>query len=420
MTEKLRTTASPRWGTALLIAAAPVLVAGSLAWVFPREAAAFAGPRTLPILSLVSLLVALGLAIEWRVLGGLLLVLAITLVIGWNPSSSTSTTHFAGACLGLLAMLTIGRMADTPGRLKLAMMAFLGAGTAVLLLGLAGTSAATRTSQVVTLPSKLPTLQLGLVGLEASGSTNPNALAAAALLVAPLGIFALLLRTGEKTDWLGLLPIALASVVTAAMTLAFCRSRSAWIAVWLILVGLLVGGMRSWLSRVVVCVLVVAPLVVATSSVMVLSQEEFQKAAGNWWSSTRSRVPIMTQGLERLKEAPWFGIGLNEFRATYNTEAGDVAHAHNIFLQTALDVGAVGSAAYWGVLTFLLVLAAQAARGLSKGSRSAAIGSAVSIMAVTLFGLLDAVPIGSKIGMFQWMAGGLILAARRTQFVATP
>jgi hypothetical protein len=402
MTEKLRTTASPRWGTALLIAAAPVLVAGSLAWVFPREAAAFAGPRTLPILSLVSLLVALGLAIEWRVLGGLLLVLAITLVIGWNPSSSTSTTHFAGACLGLLAMLTIGRMADTPGRLKLAMMAFLGAGTAVLLLGLAGTSAATRTSQVVTLPSKLPTLQLGLVGLEASGSTNPNALAAAALLVAPLGIFALLLRTGEKTDWLGLLPIALASVVTAAMTLAFCRSRSAWIAVWLILVGLLVGGMRSWLSRVV------------------LSQEEFQKAAGNWWSSTRSRVPIMTQGLERLKEAPWFGIGLNEFRATYNTEAGDVAHAHNIFLQTALDVGAVGSAAYWGVLTFLLVLAAQAARGLSKGSRSAAIGSAVSIMAVTLFGLLDAVPIGSKIGMFQWMAGGLILAARRTQFVATP
>jgi hypothetical protein len=37
-------------------------------------------------------------------------------------------------------------------------------------------------------------------------------------------------------------------------------------------------------------------------------------------------------------------------------------------------------------------------------------------MAVSLFGLGDAVSLGAKIGLFQWMASGLILTAWRLQY----
>ena len=325
------------WVTAILVTAAALLVAGSVAWVFPHETAAVAGPRLLPVLSLISLLMALGLATEWHVLGGLILVLAVTLVLGLNQSSITSTTHFAGACLGLLAMLTIGRTAGTPGRLRLAMMAFLGAGIVVLLLGLAGASYGA---------GEVPTLRLGLAGLPVGGGVNTNALAATVLLVAPLGVSVLILRTREKADWLTLLPIATTLVVIGVVTLVACRSLSAGMAVWLILVGFLVRGMSSRRFRIVTSAIVVAPVLIASGSTLFQSEETLSRAASGWSRSARSRIPIMTHGLERWTESPWFGIGLNEFRSTYagatddtlpverKDEGRDVAHAHNIFLQT--------------------------------------------------------------------------------------
>jgi O-antigen ligase len=300
------------------------------------------------------------------------------------------------------------------------MMAFLGAGIVVLLLGLAGASYGA---------GEVPTLRLGLAGLPVGGGVNTNALAATVLLVAPLGVSVLILRTREKADWLTLLPIATTLVVIGVVTLVACRSLSAGMAVWLILIGFLVRGMSSRRFRIVTSAIVVAPVLIASGSMLFQSEETVSRAASGWSRSARSRIPIMTHGLERWTESPWFGIGLNEFRSTYEgatddtlpverkDEGRDVAHAHNIFLQTALDVGAVGSAAYWGVLAFLLVQAGQAARGLSNECRSAAVGSAVSLVAVTLFGTLDAVPLGSKIGMFQWMASGLILAAWRARFI---
>jgi len=410
-----------KWRTALLVLAGLVLVAGSFAWVFPRETAGVAGQHALPTLSLCALFLALALAAEWRLLRGLLAVLAITLVLGWNRSSTTSTSHFAGACLGFLVMLTIGRAFGTPRRLRFAMLAFLSGGMLALLLGLAGSSVRTETLMGSRLPVNVPAIKLRLAGLSSRGDVNPNALAAAVLLVAPLGVTVLVLRTGEKIDWLGLMPVAFTVVVTSAVILVICASRSAWIAIWLILVGLLVRGMRSWLCRIVTGAIVVAPLFVAASSVLFLSQEAFLQQASNLWTSAGNRAEIITQGVDRWRASPWLGIGVNEFRSVYRPKsaATDIVHAHNIFLQTALDVGAAGSAAYWGLLALLLVRATQAARGPSRAGRSAAVGSALCLVAISLFGLSDAVALGSKMGIFQWMAGGLVLAAWRVQSGST-
>jgi putative inorganic carbon (HCO3(-)) transporter len=412
------------WEKALLFLTAPVLVVGCFAWVFPREATSIAGSWALPTLSLIGLVLAIGLAAQGLLLRGLLVVLAITMVLGWNHSSPTSTSHFAGACIGCLLMVAIGRSASTPRRLTLAMMTFLCGGMVVLLVGLAGASVRSGTLLESLLPIKLLPMKLGLAGLASDGDVNPNALAAAALLVVPLAVSVLVLRTRGKAGW-GLLSTGFAVVVTGAVTLTVSHSRSAWIDIWLVLVGLLVLGMRSWLARVFIGAVVVAPLFLATGSLLFLSKEAVMRDAGNYWTSAKGRAQITNQAFERWKQSPWLGLGLNEFRNVYKPRDGDIpqnadiVHAHNIVLQTALDIGVLGSAAYWGVLIFLLVRARQAATGLSALASSAAVGSACSIITGTLFGLSDAVPLGSKIGTLQWMAGGLILAAWQVQLKLT-
>jgi O-antigen ligase len=252
---------------------------------------------------------------------------------------------------------------------------------------------------------------------------NPNALAAAALLVLPVGVAALMFARRDRVDWWTLLPAGLAVVVIGTLILVVTRSRTALIAVWLIALGLLVQGMPSRWQRLIAGMVVLAPLVVLTARLsVVITVDQAYLDAYNGWLSARGRTQILSQGLDRWKQSPWTGIGLNEFRHVYVPRPGDVpqekdiAHSHNIFLQTALDIGVIGSAAYWGVLAFLWAGASQAARGTSAIGRAAAIGGAFCLITATLFGLTDAVPLGSKVGTFQWMACGLILAAWQIQF----
>lgn len=406
----------PSWLRAVTVL---VLAAGLVAWVFPREAGAAVGAWFLPALSIAAVLIALRLAATaWRLLAVPVGGLAVLLFIGWNPASATSTSHLAGVCLGLLAMGVTAHEAAAPGRLRLAAAGVLAAGTATVLLGLAGAgSALARLGSVV--PVTLPTQPLGLAGLPRGGEVNENALAAAALLVAPLGIAIMLSRVGSRLDSLALKALALTTVAGAAVALAVSHSRSAWMAVWLTLVGLLVYGVRSRVIRAVAGAALVAPLLALLVLALSMNQRAVQDAAVSAWSSMHSRGPIITQGWERLRESPWVGIGLNEFRAVYYPREQPVPHAHNIVLQTALDVGVVGSAAYWGLLAMLLLRARQATTTAAPLAAAVAAGSAAALVASTLFGVVDAVPLGAKIGLFQWVAAGLILAAWRMPATAS-
>lgn len=396
-----------------------ILVAGTLAWVFPREATGFVGPWCLPALSVASVFLALLMVIEWPLLRVLVMALVVPLVLGWNQVSPTSTSHFAGTGLGLLTLVTIPNAVTTPARLRAALFVFLAAAVAVLLVGLAGTESRAETFVDPLLPAALSHVPLGLAGLE-GGVVNPNALAAVALLVTPLGFAVLAIGTSERTDRYCLVPLSVLLVVTSALSLLVSNSRTAWVALWLLAVGFLVRGPRRQGTRVLLGMLVVGPLVLAWTAAVLLDRDGFLLTAGDVWQSVQDRAYIMGQGAEKLREAPWFGIGLNEYRTVHVPLPSAAAHAHNIFLQTALDVGIVGSVAYWGLLIFLLARANEAAQTAFNLGRIAAVGSALALVAVTLFGLTDAVVLGAKVGLFQWQAAGLILAAWRLRAVETP
>ena len=147
-------------------------------------------------------------------------------------------------------------------------------------------------------------------------------------------------------------------------------------------------------------------------------------------STLNVRFDIWRHALAGVADFPFTGMGLGTFRALVRPLYGlasvasyyDIAHAHNIFLQTALDLGLPGLVA---LLAIYLAAAAQIARLWQRGSRGAAssddphampwralaLGFTASLVAQTVYSQLDAVTLGSKPNLLFWALIALVLAA---------
>jgi putative inorganic carbon (HCO3(-)) transporter len=133
---------------------------------------------------------------------------------------------------------------------------------------------------------------------------------------------------------------------------------------------------------------------------------------------------IWDQALQALRPSPWLGIGLDYFRnggyalvlAPPNQMVG-TPHAHNIFLQTALDLGVAGLVVYVTLIGWVLRRALDLFRatGGDRWVRYVGVGAGLSVISVHAYGLLDAVALGTKVGVFQWLACGLVLGAWRVE-----
>jgi putative inorganic carbon (HCO3(-)) transporter len=88
----------------------------------------------------------------------------------------------------------------------------------------------------------------------------------------------------------------------------------------------------------------------------------------------------------------------------------DLAHAHNIFLQVAVDLGLGGLIAYGALLLLGAAAAWDVARASIGSSRYLAVGLLASLLGLHVYGLADAIALGSKPGLAFWMLLGLIAA----------
>lgn len=93
----------------------------------------------------------------------------------------------------------------------------------------------------------------------------------------------------------------------------------------------------------------------------------------------------------------------------------DVAHAHNIYLQTGLDLGLPGLIAYislWiGSFAMLLIVYNRRSEdkiALGMDARTLALGLAGGLLAHGVYGLTDAVALGAKPGFLWWWLLGLV------------
>jgi len=147
--------------------------------------------------------------------------------------------------------------------------------------------------------------------------------------------------------------------------------------------------------------------------------------------SLASRLEIWTRAIYGVQDFPFTGMGINTFREVIHVLYPlftippdiDIAHAHNEFLQVALDLGIPGLIAFTSIYIISLWMFVQIWKYPQSGGTTAitphflyeqglrrvmALGLGGGLFGHMLFGMTDAITLGAKPGIFYWMLLGLI------------
>ncbi len=159
--------------------------------------------------------------------------------------------------------------------------------------------------------------------------------------------------------------------------------------------------------------------------------------AGFSLDSLASRLEIWPRAIYGVQDFPFTGMGMNTFREVIHVLYPsftippdiDIAHAHNEFLQAALDLGIPGLIAFSSIYIisfWMLVKVWKSLSGEGTGRRTSeertaciisedtvlkralVLGLGGGLFGHMIFGMTDAISLGAKPGIFYWILLGLI------------
>lgn len=367
----------------------------------------------------------------------LLFALMIPLAMWASALPELTLPKAAGLVLGLAVFRAVVLAVRDRRAFLLALAAFCLLGLAIIAVGAVAAQWADKVAALSALTRLIPRLIGSLPDLHAAG-VHPNQIAGVLTLYLPLSV-ALVggwrsLR-GTLASCKFLFVGCVAFSVFVAGVLLLTQSRSGWMggAVGLLALGAL-GGLNSrrrWLRALGVALpLLLCAVVVGTvfyvgpervGEVLYGAESGAPVEAVVGSVSMAGRVEVWNRALYAIQDFPFTGCGLGTFRRVVPVLyplflAGpdfDIAHAHNIFLQTALDLGLPGLIAY---LALLMVAGVSCWRWARRGGplvRTAALGLAAGLVGLHVFGLTDALALGSKPGVAFWLALGLVASLER-------
>jgi len=253
---------------------------------------------------------------------------------------------------------------------------------------------------------------------------NANVLAGALAIIVPVGISLLLWTDSSFLFKRGVLTtralLGLGLMLTSA-TFILTQSRAAYLALALGLFLLAALSNRWFLFAAMLAVLgciLVAQRLGATQAANLLLPTE---ALGGW----PGRQEIWSRAIYMVQDFPYTGIGLGTFSKVgpimypYFISSPDAppSHAHNLFLQVAVDLGLPGLVAFLGLFGGSVMMACKAYRAFAAQGRvplrGLALGLLVSLLIMGLHGLIDAVTWGTKSTIIPWYIMGLTTALYR-------
>lgn len=138
-------------------------------------------------------------------------------------------------------------------------------------------------------------------------------------------------------------------------------------------------------------------------------------------STLVSRQEVWNRASYMVQDFPFTGIGLNTFPKVLDAlypsflagPEAKIPHAHNIYLQTAVDLGLAGLMAFLGLWAILFRQAIQAYRRAEGPMQGAIAGLAAGCLAYLIFGITDAITLGAKPLFLLWAMAGLTVVANR-------
>lgn len=206
-----------------------------------------------------------------------------------------------------------------------------------------------------------------------------------------------------------------AALVTATVVLT--QSRSALLAA-----GVGLGVLGVWATRWFLAIL---PALAAAGWWLVRygSIEILIDPISDSGSALSSRVDLWRRGLYIIQDFPFTGISTGTFdtivQALYPLHflapSERLFHAHNFYLQTAVEFGLPGLIAYVGLVVAVLTVGWNLLHepAIALGYRALAVGLMAGLAANLAFGLTDAIVVANKSSVFVWAAFGLLCCLRR-------
>lgn len=249
------------------------------------------------------------------------------------------------------------------------------------------------------------------------GIVNSNELAGVLGWIIPLA-FASLIGLAPylwRSNKIALL-ILLATTTLPSFLMIATSSRGGILALGAGLAVVLAMFLPSRWRLVLLIGLIISLAGVASYTVSTLEQDLVGDTLG-----LSGRMEIWSRALLAIADFPLTGVGLNAFRRVVHVlyplfsvpAAIDLGHAHNHLLQVALDLGLPGLVSYLAVWFISASLLWSSWRSLNRrGARrhpyfALVAGLAGSLMAGWVFGIFDAIALGSRPGFLWWMLLGL-------------
>ncbi len=409
----------------LLIAAAPI-------WLFPSLA---------PPAALGAVIVMLGLWLwQWRQGGAPILpstpltltlwlwIAAVGIGVLVSAESDLTLPKATNLFLGLAAWRYLSLTITNRRSFLIALNAYLVIGAALILGGVLSADWSFKISWVRALVNLLPWQTLHLPGSPTPG-VHTNQLAGTLVLYLPLAL-CLWLGWQPQRQRLFIRLLGLPVVALLLFLLIATQSRSGWLAALislLILLAARVATIRRTVWRRAVWGLCLGLLLVVG---LFLSQLGPGALSRMWTEPPRDtlvgsltslafRQEVWRWAITATTDFPATGTGLGTFRRVvhrlYLTQIPvdyDFGHAHNMFLQVAVDTGLPGLVAYLALLGGAFLNGGWLIRH-SPPWRPVTLGLTVGLVALHLYGLTDAIAPGAKNGLPFWLALALLGALRQ-------
>ncbi len=273
-----------------------------------------------------------------------------------------------------------------------------------------------------------PFRNLSLPGLNRL-ATHPNQLAALIALFLPLVVsLAAALRPGWRRLRVGLAVVAVLVVAILLLT----QSRGGWLATaagLLTLLALWAAVLPPSRARRALALAVLAVVLVSAAGVLWIGPQTLWELWVNP-PETTALGTLSTLGVRRelwpwavtaISDFPFTGVGLGTFRVVVFRlypvpywPGYDLGHAHNIFLQTALDIGLPGLVAYLALLMVAAAAGWRVARR-DRGFRPVSLGLLAGLVGLHVFGLADALVLGAKPALVFWLALGILASMNKEE-----
>ena len=315
---------------------------------------------------------------------------------------------------GIVAYVALVRLPPTKNRLRLAwwgmiLMVLLLSTIAPVAMLPSGRSALPSASQLRNLQRRLP------------DTINPNVAAGFLAMLAPFCLARLIVGLPASTrGWLKW-GIALTTCLVLLAVLSLTHSRGAYVAAGaslLLLLGLRWPRAARWLVLPILAALAVAGTRIGWRRIAdALVNTD---ATGG----LEVRLEIWSRALLVIRDFAFTGVGLGCFEPVvfhiyplFLRPEGTATHAHNLFLQVAVDLGIPGLVAYLAVLGTSLRASILAFRAYRRDAQrylellSAA--CVASLAGMCLHGIIDSAVWGNKGAFLPWTVMGLSVALYR-------